>query len=155
MCCVTRDRMASSTYPNFKACAWPRLSRKLRANCPRCARWSHSRTGIRSAPAAHRLSPRPKGAVLHHRGVVNSARVYVDALNAHGAVQVCGMPLFHIVGCGLTVLGTIASAGSLVLMPYFDPGLLIRLLEEERGECFFGVPTMLIACLEHPSLADT
>jgi fatty acid CoA ligase FadD9 len=97
---------------------------------------------------------RPKGAVLHHRGVVNSARVYVDALNAHGAVQVCGMPLFHIVGCGLTVLGTIASAGSLVLMPYFDPGLLIRLLEEERGECFFGVPTMLISCLEHPRLAD-
>ena len=97
---------------------------------------------------------RPKGAVLHHRGVVNSARVYVDALNAHGAVQVCGMPLFHIVGCGLTVLGTIASAGSLVLMPYFDPGLLIRLLDEERGECFFGVPTMLIACLEHPRLAD-
>ena len=98
---------------------------------------------------------RPKGAVLHHRGVVNSARVYVDALNTHGMVQVCGMPMFHIVGCGLTVLGTIASAGTLVLMPYFDPGLLIQLLEEERGECFFGVPTMLIACLEHPSLADT
>jgi acyl-CoA synthetase (AMP-forming)/AMP-acid ligase II len=98
---------------------------------------------------------RPKGAVLHHRGVVNSARMYVDALDAHGMVQVCGMPLFHIVGCGLTVLGTIASVGSLVLMPYFDPGLLIRLLEEERGECFFGVPTMLLACLEHPRLADT
>ena len=98
---------------------------------------------------------RPKGAVLHHRGVVNSARVYVDALGLEpGTVQVCGMPLFHIVGCGLTVLGTIASAGSLVLMPYFDPGILIRLLEEERGECFFGVPTMLIACLEHPRLAD-
>ena len=99
---------------------------------------------------------RPKGAVLHHRGVVNSARVYVDALGLEpGMVQVCGMPMFHIVGCGLTVLGTIAGAGTLVLMPYFDPGLLIRLLEEERGECFFGVPTMLIACLEHPSLADT
>ncbi|MDT5065822.1 MAG: fatty acid CoA ligase FadD9 [Mycobacterium sp.] len=98
---------------------------------------------------------RPKGAVLHHRGVVNSARVYVDALGLEpGTVQVCGMPMFHIVGCGLTVLGTIASAGALVLMPYFDPGLLIRLLEEERGECFFGVPTMLIACLEHPRLAD-
>jgi fatty acid CoA ligase FadD9 len=98
---------------------------------------------------------RPKGAVLHHRGVVNSARVYVDALNARGMVQVCGMPLFHIVGCGLTVLGAIASEGTLVLMPYFDPGLLIRLLEEERGECFFGAPTMLTSCLEHPWLADT
>ncbi len=42
------------------------------------------------------------------------------------------MPLFHIVGCGLTLLGTIAGVGTLVLLPYFDPGLLIRLLEDER-----------------------
>src|SRR5258705_5666378 len=99
---------------------------------------------------------RPKGAVLHHRGVVNSARIYVDALGLQpGMVQVCGMPMFHIVGCGLTVLGTIAGVGTLVLMPHFDPGQLIRLLEDERGTCFFGVPTMLISCLEHSRLADT
>jgi fatty acid CoA ligase FadD9 len=99
---------------------------------------------------------RPKGAVLHHRGVVNSARIYVDALGLQpGTVQMCGMPLFHIVGCGLTVLGTIANAGTLVVLPYFDPGLLVQLIEEERGECFFGVPTMLIACLEHPRLVDS
>ena len=82
--------------------------------------------------------------------------MYVDALNMQpGMVQVCGMPIFHIVGCGLTVLGTIAGVGTLVLMPYFDPDLLLRLVEEERGACFFGVPTMLISCLEHPRLADT
>jgi fatty acid CoA ligase FadD9 len=98
---------------------------------------------------------RPKGAVLHHRGVVNSARVYVDALGLEpGMVQVCGMPMFHIVGCGLTVLGTIAGVGTLVLMPFFDPGVLLRLVEEERGACFFGVPTMLLSCLEHPRLVD-
>jgi fatty acid CoA ligase FadD9 len=99
---------------------------------------------------------RPKGAVLHHRGVVNSARVYVDRLGAEpGMVQIAAMPLFHIVGCGLTVLGTIASVGTLVLLPTFDPALLFRLIEEERGAWFFGAPTMLIACLEHPRLRDT
>jgi fatty acid CoA ligase FadD9 len=98
---------------------------------------------------------RPKGAVLHHRGVVNSARVNVDRLGAEpGMVQIATMPLFHIVGCGLTVLGTIASVGTLVLLPYFDPALLFRLIEEERSAWFFGAPTMLIACLEHPRLCD-
>jgi fatty acid CoA ligase FadD9 len=99
---------------------------------------------------------RPKGAVLHHRGLVNSARLYVTHLGAKpGMVQVSAMPLFHIVGCGLTVLGSIASAGTLVLPPYFDPALMLELIESERVAWFFGVPTMLIACLDHPRLVDT
>jgi thioester reductase-like protein len=98
----------------------------------------------------------PKGAVLHHRGLVNSARIYVDALGVQpGMVQLGAMPLFHIVGCGLTVLGTFASAGTLVLMPYFDPSLLLTLIEEEGVAWFFGVPTMHVACLEDPRLAAT
>ena len=68
-------------------------------SCPRCARWSRSPTGRRSAPAAPdralpAVSPDdaaqiqytsgttgfPKGAVLHHRGLVNNARLYTARL---------------------------------------------------------------------------
>jgi acyl-CoA synthetase (AMP-forming)/AMP-acid ligase II len=94
---------------------------------------------------------RPKGAVLHHRGIVNNARLHVDRLGLPpGSVQLSPMPLFHTAGCVLAVLGTLAGEGTLVLPPSFDPGLVLELVEAERVELLGGVPTMLIAILDHP-----
>jgi fatty acid CoA ligase FadD9 len=99
---------------------------------------------------------RPKGAVLHHRGVVNNARLYMDRFGAQpGMVLLSAMPLFHAAGCILSVLGPIACAGTLVLPPFFDPALLLELIETERPAGFLAVPTMLIACLDHPRAAQT
>jgi acyl-CoA synthetase (AMP-forming)/AMP-acid ligase II len=71
---------------------------------------------------------RPKGATLHHRGIVNNARLYLERLHlGEGHVHLSPMPLFHTAGCVLAVLGTIASASTLVLPPYFDPGLVLEL----------------------------
>jgi acyl-CoA synthetase (AMP-forming)/AMP-acid ligase II len=99
----------------------------------------------------------PKGAVLHHRGIVNNARLtYVDRLGlGPGLVQVSPMPLFHTAGCAMSVLGTIACEGTLVLPPHFDPGLVLELVEAERAHCVIGVPTMLLAYLDHPRFAET
>src|ERR1700738_375766 len=56
---------------------------------------------------------RPKGAVLHHCGIVNNARLYMDRLGAQpGMVLLSAMPLFHAAGCILSVLGSIACAGT-------------------------------------------
>jgi acyl-CoA synthetase (AMP-forming)/AMP-acid ligase II len=95
---------------------------------------------------------RPKGAVLHHRGIVNNACLtYLDRLGAEpGLVQLSPMPLFHTAGCVMSVLGSIACEGTLVLPPFFDPGLVLELTEAERAECLLSVPTMLIGCLDHP-----
>src|SRR3954453_698344 len=100
---------------------------------------------------------RPKGAVLHHRGIVNNALLtYVDRLGlAPGLVQLSPMPLFHTAGCVMSVLGSIACEGTLVLPPYFDPGLVLELVEAERVQCLLGVPTMLIAYVDHPRFAGT
>jgi acyl-CoA synthetase (AMP-forming)/AMP-acid ligase II len=100
---------------------------------------------------------RPKGAVLHHRGIVNNAWLtYRDRLGlGPGLVQLSPMPLFHTAGCAMAVLGSIACEGTLVLPPYFDPGLVLELVEAERAHCLLGVPTMLIAYLDHPRFADT
>jgi acyl-CoA synthetase (AMP-forming)/AMP-acid ligase II len=100
---------------------------------------------------------RPKGAVLHHRGIVNNARLtYTDRLGlGPGLVQLSPMPLFHTAGCVMSVLGSIACEGTLVLPPYFDPGLVLELVEAERVQCLLGVPTMLIAYVDHPRFAET
>ena len=98
----------------------------------------------------------PKGAVLHHRGIVNNARLCAERLDlAPGTVYLSPMPLFHTAGCVMAVLGTLACRGTLVLPPAFDPGLLLELIESERASCVIGVPTMLIAALDHPRLAAT
>jgi fatty-acyl-CoA synthase len=96
----------------------------------------------------------PKGAILHHRGVVNASRyVAIGSGVRDGNVWVNAMPMFHIGGGTLTELGTIAQRGTYVLVPGFDPGLVLELIEACRGTITLAVPTMLIALLDHPDVA--
>jgi acyl-CoA synthetase (AMP-forming)/AMP-acid ligase II len=98
----------------------------------------------------------PKGAVLHHRGIVNNARLYTARLGlAPCNVQLSAMPLFHTAGCVMAVLGAVVTRGTLVLPPYFDPGLMLELIAAERPGTLAGVPTMLIGMLDHPGFATT
>jgi len=99
---------------------------------------------------------RPKGATLHHRGIVNNARLYLERIGrGPGNVQLSPMPLFHTAGCVMSVLGAVATEGTLVLPPAFDPGLVLDLVAAERVEWMIAVPTMLIALLDHPGFAGT
>jgi fatty-acyl-CoA synthase len=96
----------------------------------------------------------PKGAILHHRGVVNASRfVALGSGVGDAGVWVNAMPMFHIGGGTLTELGTIAQRGTYVLLPGFDPGLMLELIEAYHGTIMLAVPTMLLALLEHPGLA--
>jgi fatty-acyl-CoA synthase len=99
----------------------------------------------------------PKGALLHHKGLANngahtSARMGVSDA---GAVWVTAMPLFHTGGCVCCVLGAVGRAATQVLVEAFEPGLVLELLETYRGNGLLGVPTMLIALMEHPRFAQT
>ena len=98
----------------------------------------------------------PKGAVLHHRGVVNNARLYTARLGlGRGSVFLSAMPLFHTAGCVMSVLGAAVTRGTLILPPYFDPGLMLELVAAERPGVLLGAPTMFIMMLDHPDLATT
>ncbi|HET9974612.1 MAG TPA: AMP-binding protein, partial [Streptosporangiaceae bacterium] len=97
---------------------------------------------------------RPKAAVLTHRGLTNNARLAVDAIGlTAGDVLVNPMPYFHVAGGGLITLGLVQALGTQVVMPGFDPGLMLELIEKHRGTVIGGVPTMLTALLAHPSRA--
>jgi fatty-acyl-CoA synthase len=95
----------------------------------------------------------PKGAELHHRGLTNNARFFAQRIGlVPGEVYVNPMPLFHTAGCGMGVLGAAQSLAAHVPVLAFDPALVLELFETERGVVFTGVPTMMIAMLEHPDL---
>jgi fatty-acyl-CoA synthase len=92
----------------------------------------------------------PKGAELHHHGLTNNARFYVGRIDLRpGEVLVNPMPLFHTAGCGMGVLGTAQARAVHVPVLAFDPALVLELCEIEKSAVLAGVPTMLIAMLEH------
>jgi acyl-CoA synthetase (AMP-forming)/AMP-acid ligase II len=93
----------------------------------------------------------PKGALLHHRGLVTNARFMIDRteLPRHGAL-VSAMPMFHTAGCAMGVLGCAHRRARLVLCQLFDPTLVLTAVQDQRGDLLAGVPTMLIAMLGHP-----
>ncbi|HEY2277626.1 MAG TPA: AMP-binding protein [Streptosporangiaceae bacterium] len=94
----------------------------------------------------------PKGAMLSHRGIVNNARLSYGRLlgMGRGDAFVNPMPLFHTAGCVLATLGPMTVLAAQVLVPQFDPALVLELVEAEHSFVFGGVPTMLVALLGHP-----
>jgi fatty-acyl-CoA synthase len=93
----------------------------------------------------------PKGALLHHRGLINNAAHTVDRMGMpSGGVYMGYMPLFHTGGCGIAVLGSLATRSTLVLVEMFEPGLVLELMESYGASAMLGVPTMMIAMIEHP-----
>jgi fatty-acyl-CoA synthase len=57
------------------------------------------------------------------------------------------MPYFHVAGGGMITLGLVQTLGTHVVMPRFDPGRMLDLIERHRGTVIGGVPTMLTALL--------
>lgn len=97
----------------------------------------------------------PKGALLHHRGLVNNgAHTAAESELLPGGCCMGIMPLFHTAGCVLAVLGAVSLRARLVLVEVFEPGLVLDLMETYRANGMLGVPTMLIALLEHPSFPE-
>ncbi len=91
----------------------------------------------------------PKGAMITHRGMTVNARLYAAMVGARDSdVWVNAMPLFHTAGCGLATLGALQSGGAQLLIPGFDAGLVLDLIESERGTLLLQVPTMLIRLLD-------
>lgn len=93
----------------------------------------------------------PKGARLHHKGLANAARFVSERAGmGDGGVNVNSMPMYHIGGGSVTSLGTLAKRGTFVIVPQFDPALMLETLQTYRGTHTLLVPTMLIALLDHP-----
>jgi fatty-acyl-CoA synthase len=97
----------------------------------------------------------PKGALLHHRGLVNNGAHTLAIMGAEPGSSYMGiMPLFHTGGCVLAVLGALALRSTLILVEAFEPGLVLELMEHYRAAAMLGVPTMLIAMIEHPTFPE-
>lgn len=97
----------------------------------------------------------PKGVLLHHRGIANTPGfVLRNAGMAEGDVWINAMPLFHVGGCVTVGMGVVALRGTHVVLPEFDPELVLEQIGREGGALTLLVPTMLIRVLERFAPAE-
>ncbi len=98
----------------------------------------------------------PKGATLSHRNILNNGLFIGEACQYTEVDRVCiPVPFYHCFGM---VLGNLACTthGSAMVIPAagFDAAATLRAVAQERCTSLYGVPTMFIAELGDPGLAD-
>jgi long-chain acyl-CoA synthetase len=93
----------------------------------------------------------PKGAELTHANLSRNAEVSQSLFNAGAdGVTLGALPLFHSFGQTCSMNATIVAGGMLTLIPRFDPGKALEIIERDHVNIFQGVPTMYGAMLHHP-----
>jgi fatty-acyl-CoA synthase len=101
----------------------------------------------------------PKGAVLTHDSLVNSAVIYgkrlepfaqregLEVKDFHANVT---FPFFHIAGIVVGLLTPLYFGYTIYPLLTFDPVKALQVISRERCHLSGGAPTMLLAMLQHP-----
>jgi len=91
----------------------------------------------------------PRGVMLTHRNLyLHAMGVLVTLRASERDVQLHTISLFHVNGWG-TPQAITAVGGTHVMLRKFDPGEVLKLIEQERVTRIFVVPTMLNMILHH------
>ena len=97
----------------------------------------------------------PKGATLSHHNILNNGYFVAESLGYSEADRVCiPVPFYHCFGMVMGNLGCTSHGATMVLPEAgFDAAAVLAAVEAERCTSLYGVPTMFIAELAHPSFA--
>src|SRR6266496_1037958 len=93
----------------------------------------------------------PKGAVQSQRAILNNGAIFARRWGMQQGDRVCtAMPFFHAGGCVLGILAALGAGVTLHPLIAFDPLKALQIISSERCSMLGGVPTMLIAIMQHP-----
>ncbi|HUR85268.1 MAG TPA: long-chain fatty acid--CoA ligase [Solirubrobacteraceae bacterium] len=94
---------------------------------------------------------KPKGAELTHHNLQKNVEVSVGLFDmSAGDVVFAGLPLFHSFGQTCTMNAAVYGGATITLLPRFEPGKALEIIERDKCSVFEGVPTMYGALLNHP-----
>jgi fatty-acyl-CoA synthase len=96
---------------------------------------------------------RAKGAALSHGAALNGAWLRVHAMGVDETdVLVNPSPMSHIGGAIHMLLGAMVTGACYVMMKRFEVGEYVRMMRLCGATQISGVPTMLLAILDHPEV---
>jgi fatty-acyl-CoA synthase len=97
----------------------------------------------------------PKGAVQSQRAILNNGAIFARCWGITGEDHICtAMPFFHAGGCVLGILAALGAGATLHPLIAFDPLKALQVINSERCTMLGGVPTMLIAIMQHPDFSQ-
>ncbi|HWC80797.1 MAG TPA: AMP-binding protein [Pseudonocardiaceae bacterium] len=98
----------------------------------------------------------PKGATLSHHNILNNGYFVGELCNYTAADRICiPVPFYHCFGMVMGNLAATSHGACMVIpAPGFDPVATLAAVAEHRCTSLYGVPTMFIAELNHPTFAD-
>jgi len=104
-----------------------------------------------------------KGALSTHRAVTTGVYAYATGLMVLLGLlteedrapespprTLVNVPLFHVTGEVPVMLNSFVIGRAMVIMPKWDAGEALRLIEKEKISYFVGVPTMSLELMNHP-----
>lgn len=103
-----------------------------------------------------------KGALSTHRAVTTGVYAYATGLIVLLGIMteenraptskrtLINVPLFHVTGEVPVMLNSFVISRTMVMMPKWDAGEALRLIEKEGITYFVGVPTMSLELMNHP-----
>ena len=96
----------------------------------------------------------PKGAILSHLAVINNGWIGGQRLGFDSDLRGCVLvPFFHVFGSVGFVLGALSIGGTIYPLIAFDTLKALQVISTERCTYTGGVPTMLLAMLQHPDFS--
>jgi long-chain acyl-CoA synthetase len=99
---------------------------------------------------------KPKGAELTHFNLTRNAKIAAETTCGieAGDVVLGSLPLFHSFGQTVSMNASLSVGATLTLLPKFDPGEALEIMQRDTVTHFYGVPTMYGALLHHPGRED-
>jgi long-chain acyl-CoA synthetase len=99
---------------------------------------------------------KPKGAELTHFNLSRNADIVAETTSGirEGDIVLGSLPLFHSFGQTVSMNASLRVGATLTLLPKFDPGEALEIMERDGVTHFYGVPTMYGALLHHPERED-
>ena len=95
----------------------------------------------------------PKGATLTHHNILNNGFFIGELLHYTEQDKVCiPVPMYHCFGMVIGILACMTHGAAIVFPGEgFDPLATLQTVAEDRCTSLYGVPTMFIAELDHPT----
>jgi long-chain acyl-CoA synthetase len=97
---------------------------------------------------------RPKGVTHTHKSLLLTTAYHSQQTNLTNAdISGVMLPLCHIFGFALQMIAAVSVGATLVIIPHFEPALVLQNLQQHSVTKLYGLPVMYNALVNYPEIA--